>query len=193
MGTGGRHPVVAAALLCAAIIALTGAIEYWMGRVPFCKCGVLRLWSGDVWSDQNSQQVADPYTFSHVLHGVLFYGLLWLVAGRRLPVGTRLVLAVLLESSWEILENSPLIIDRYRAVTISIGYYGDSILNSLSDIVFMAIGFLLARYLPVWATVTGAIACEFVMLWWIRDNLTLNIIMLIHPLKWIKDWQMAGH
>lgn len=184
-------PTSVDALICVAIMAVTAGIEYRMGRLPFCKCGVIRLWSGDIWSDQNSQQVADPYSFTHILHGVLLYAFLWLAAGRRLSMAGRLVLAVLFESSWEILENSPVIIDRYRAVTVSLGYYGDSILNSVSDIGFMAIGFLLASRLPVRVTVAGAIAIELILLWWIRDNLTLNLIMLIHPSEAIKHWQMV--
>ena len=188
---GRKHPVTRSLLLCAAIMALTAGIEYRMGRLPFCKCGVVKLWSGDIWSEQNSQQVADPYSFTHVLHGALFYAFLWLVARRRLSVGARLVLAVLVESSWEILENSPLIIDRYRTATISLGYYGDSILNSVSDIIFTGIGFLLAWRLPARVTVIGAIAVELILLWWIRDNLTLNILMLIHPVEAIKHWQMV--
>ena len=178
-------------LICLGLMVLTAAIEYAMGRLAFFKCGVISLWSGDIWSDQNSQQLADPYSFTHVIHGVLYYALLWLLFGRRLTISTRLPLAVLIEAGWEILENSPIIIDRYRTVTISLGYYGDSIFNSLGDIVFMAAGFLLAWRLPVRVTVIGTIVTELILLWWIRDNLTLNIIMLIHPVEAIKNWQMV--
>jgi hypothetical protein len=191
MKAGSRNPIAVTTLLCAVILAIQAGIEYGMGRLPFCKCGVISLWAGDIWSDQNSQQVADPYSFTHVLHGVLLYGFLWLVARKRLSVASRLVAAVFLESDWEILENSPMIIDRYRSVTVSLGYYGDSILNSLSDVVCMAIGFLLAARLPVKVTVAGAVAIELILLWWIRDNLTLNLIMLIHPLESIKQWQVV--
>ena len=169
---------------------LTAAIEYSMGRLPFCKCGLIRLWSGNIWSNQNSQQLTDPYTFTHVLHGVAWYALLWLVLGNRVPVGIRLVLAVAIESGWEILENSSVIIDRYRTATISLDYYGDSIFNSMGDILAVVLGFALAYRLPVRVTVVGAIVVELVLLWWIRDNLTINIIMLIHPVEAIKHWQM---
>lgn len=160
-----------------------------MGRLPFCKCGIIRLWSGNIWSNQNSQQLLDPYSFTHVLHGVMWYALLWLVFRNRVPAGARMVLAVVLESGWEILENSNMMIDRYRAATISIGYYGDSILNSMGDIACVILGYTLARRLPVWVTVLGVIAVELILLFWIRDNLTINIIMLIHPIEAIKHWQ----
>src|SRR5438876_3645824 len=115
------------ALAVIAIMAFTAMIELWMGRLPFCKCGTIRLWAGNIWSNENSQQFTDPYTFTHILHGVLIYFGLWLVAGKRLSIGARLVCAVALESGWEILENTNFIIDRYRAATISLDYYGDSI------------------------------------------------------------------
>jgi hypothetical protein len=175
---------------CVAIMIATAALEYSMGRLPFCKCGTIALWSGNIWSNQNSQQLADPYTFSHILHGVLFYGVLWLALGKRASAGIRLVLAVLFESGWELLENSSFIIERYRAATISLDYYGDSIFNSMSDIVAMALGFELARRLPVRVCVIGAIVVDLFLLWWIRDNLTTNIIMLIHPIEAIKQWQL---
>ncbi len=184
-------PVIRTALAFIGMMALTAVIEYLMGRSLTYKNGPVRLWSGDIWSDQNSQQIADPYSFTHVIHGILFYGILWLLLGRRMSVSSRLLMAVFIEASWEILENSPLIINRYRAVTISLGYYGDTILNSLADILCMGPGFLLAWWLPVRVTVIGTIATELILLWWIRDNLTLNIIMLIHPIEAIKNWQMA--
>ena len=168
----------------------TAVLEYGMGRLVFCKCGSIAIWSGNIWSNQNSQQLADPYTLSHILHGVLFYGLLWLTLGKRVPVGMRLVLAVFMESGWELLENSSFIIDRYRATTISLDYYGDSILNSMGDILAMVLGFQLARFLPVRICVVGAIAVDLFLLYWIRDNLTINVIMLIHPIEAIKHWQM---
>jgi hypothetical protein len=156
----------------------------------FCKCGTIALWSGNIWNNQNSQQLTDPYTFTHVLHGVLFYGLLWLTLGKLVPSRMRLVLAVLIESGWELLENSSFIIERYRATTISLDYYGDSIFNSIGDILAMTVGFHLARRLPVRVSVVGAVVVDLFLLWWIRDNLTINIIMLIHPIDAIKQWQM---
>ena len=162
-----------------------------MGRVPICKCGYVKLWHGVVFSAENSQHISDWYTFSHIIHGFAFYGLLWLI-GRRWSVGVRLVLAVLLESGWEIFENTDFVINRYREVTISLDYYGDSVLNSVSDITAMVIGFVVASRLPVWVIIALTVALELFVAYSIRDNLTLNIIMLIYPLDSIKHWQAGG-
>jgi hypothetical protein len=174
-----------------AVMAFTAMVELWMGRLPFCKCGTIRLWAGEIWSNENSQQFADPYSFTHILHGIILYALVWTVAGTRLPVRTRLVVAVMLEAGWEMLENSSFIIERYRATTVSLGYYGDSVFNSMGDICFMMTGFALAYKLPVRVTVIGAVLVDLVLLLWIRDSLALNIIMLIHPIAAIKAWQMV--
>jgi hypothetical protein len=173
------------------MLALTAAIELWMGRLPLGPDGRFGLWEGNIWSSEQSQRFADPYSFSHVVHGLLFYGLLWLAA-RRLPLRHRFLLALLIEAGWEILENSPIVIQRYRAVTIALGYEGDSVLNSTSDILMMSLGFLLASRTRVWVSVATVVVLEVGCLIWVRDNLTLNVIMLIHPIDAIKTWQMSG-
>ena len=174
------------------LVLIAGGVLLAMGQVPICKCGYVKLWHGVVFSSENSQHLSDWYTFSHIIHGFAFYGLLWLV-GRRWPIGVRLVLAVLIESGWEIFENTDMVINRYREVTISLDYYGDSVINSMSDIVAMVLGFFAASRLPVWTTVLLTIVMELVVLYYIRDNLTLNILMLVYPLDSIKHWQSGGH
>jgi hypothetical protein len=173
------------------VLALVAGIEWAVGRSPLGPDGKFGLVEGNIWSSECSQRVADAYSFSHLAHGILFFGFLWLVA-RRWPVGTRFLIATVIEAGWELLENSPIIINRYRDSTMALGYTGDSILNSVSDIGMMALGFLLAWRLPVWATVATLVAMEVGCALWIRDNLTLNVIMLIHPIEAIKHWQMGA-
>ncbi|HXH28317.1 MAG TPA: DUF2585 family protein [Candidatus Polarisedimenticolia bacterium] len=175
-----------------AVLTLTAAVERGMGRSLLGPDARFGWWEGSIWSSENSQRVADAYSMSHIVHGILFFALLWLVA-RRVPLRRRFAVALLIEAGWEMLENSPLIIDRYRAATIAIGYVGDSVLNSCSDVVMMALGFLLASRTRVWVSVTAVVAMEIFCLLWVRDNLLLNIIMLIHPIGAIKAWQAAGH
>jgi len=175
----------------AAVCAVVAAVEFWMGRLPFGPAGRPGLWEGNIWSSEQSQRFADPYTFSHTIHGMLFYAILWLLA-RRSSVRARFIGALVLEGAWEILENSPVIINRYREATIALGYVGDSVFNSVSDIFFAALGFLFAWRARLWVTVAVILAMELGTLFLMRDNLTLNIVMLIHPIDAIKAWQMAG-
>ena len=178
-------------LVAASILLLLAVIQWLMGRTLFGPSGKFGIWEGDIWSSECSQRLADAYSFSHIGHGIVFFAILWLTA-RRLPVGTRYLIAVVIEVGWELLENSPIIINRYREATMALGYAGDSILNSMSDVVMMSVGFLLAWRLPWWGSLLLLAAMEIGCAIWVRDNLTLNVIMLIHPIDAIKEWQMAG-
>ena len=175
-------------LITLGIIVLTASYLLWIGREPICKCGYVKLWHGQVVSSENSQHISDWYTPSHIIHGFLFFGALWLVA-RRLSFGWRLAIATLVECAWEIVENSDAIIERYRTVTISLDYFGDSVLNTVCDVLAMVLGFWLASKLPVWVTVALIILFEAGTMWIIRDGLALNVLMLVYPLDSVAAWQ----
>ena len=180
-----------AALLALLILIAAAAILLAMGRNPICTCGTVDLWVGLRDSPKTSQMLADWYSLSHIVHGLLFYAALWLVA-RRWPVEWRFLAALLIESAWEVIENTPFVIDRYRETTAALGYTGDSVVNSLSDILMMCVGFLAARKLPVWAAIVLLVVLEVVPLFVIRDNLALNIWNLLAPNPAVAAWQ-AGH
>lgn len=180
-------PYIATALLTV----LMAAWLFWIGREPICTCGYVKFWHGETMSSENSQHLADWYTPSHILHGFIFYGILWLVA-RRVDIGWRLAIATAIEALWEIVENSDAIIERYREVTISLDYFGDSVVNSVADVVAMWVGWWLAGRLPVWMSVAVFFIFEGLTMWIIRDGLSLNVLMLLYPLDAVREWQAAG-
>ncbi len=178
-------------LISAGFVVLQALILLAMGHPLICTCGAIKLWHGLASSAETSQHLTDWYTYSHVIHGFGFYLLLWLIAP-RMPFSVRLAMAIGLESAWEVVENTPLVMDRYRQSALARGYLGDSIVNSVADTLAAAIGFVLARILPVWATVALVIGTELFTAYAVRDNLTLNIIQLIRPSESISKWQMGS-
>lgn len=195
MGTLAPHRPAWIAALVITVVALVVLLA--MGRPPICTCGTVDLWYGNINGPGNSQHLSDWYTPSHVIHGMLFYGLGWLLFRKGSLGGAHAArwayaLAVFLEAAWEVIENSPFVIDRYRAVTVNWGYSGDSVLNSFADIGWMSLGFWLAMRLPVKVTVALAVAAEIFTAVVVKDNLTLNVLMLVWPLDSVRAWQGAG-
>jgi Protein of unknown function (DUF2585) len=187
-----RLRLVPALAISLAIIAAAAGILLLMGRIPICGCGYIKPWHGHANDAETSQHLTDWYTYSHVLHGVIFYLLLWAVLRGRLSVAARLVIATLIEVGWEIFENSAFIIERYRTQTVARDYAGDSVINSVGDMLATVVGYLIAARLPTWIAVTLFILTEVVMLYLLRDNLILNIIMLVYPLEVIRQWQAGS-
>ena len=184
-------PLWACVSAAAAMIASAALAEHAMGRKLWGISGQAGIWSGNVESEHNSQYLFDPYTFSHITHGVLLYGLLWLVA-RKFPARVRILIAIALECVWEVVENTDMVINRYRAATISLHYYGDSIMNSMCDILACVAGLMLAYLLPARVSIVIVVLLELMLALWIRDNLALNILMLIHPIQVVRTWQRRG-
>ena len=179
-------------IVAAGLVVVQAVTLRLMGQPWICDCGTVKLWHGVVASSENSQHIADWYSLSHVVHGFVFYGLLWLALPRRVGFAARLAIAVGVEVSWELLENTDFITNRYREATISLDYFGDSVLNSVFDTLWMVAGFTLAARLPWKATAALALALELLAAWAIRDNLTLNILMLVHPTEAVRAWQAGG-
>lgn len=180
------------ALLWSLVVALGMVVVLKsLGQPWWCKCGQPNLWTSDSVSSHNSQHLVDPYSFSHFQHGLAFYLVLWLMFGKRWSRSTRALMMLGLEAAWELFENTPFTIERYRAATISLDYYGDSVLNSIGDLAACALGYLFAATVPWWGTVAVYLTIEAGMLWFIRDSLLLNIVMLVYPLESIKAWQQS--
>jgi hypothetical protein len=186
-----RIPIWGYVLISILIVVLLAVIQYFQGHVFISKSGKVFLWLSELNTSEGSQHISDWYTFSHIIHGFIFYWFFRMISRKKWPIWLCFLLALGVEVGWEILENSPLIINRYREATISLDYYGDSILNSICDVLFMALGFFLARKFPVWLTIALIVVMEIAVGYYIRDNLTLNIIMLVHPFETIKAWQSA--
>ena len=179
-----RHIVAVAALMLLGALTLSA-----MGQTLWCRGGEAYLWSGDIWTEHNSQHLADPYTFTHFLHGVLLYGLMWLLLGQRLSVAWRGVAAMAVQVGWEILENTPLVVERYRETTISLNYYGDSVGNSIGDMLACLAGFCFAAVVPLWASALALLVVDASLMLWIRDGLLLNVLMLVWPVDAVRQWQ----
>ena len=188
----GQPPIRDPLAIIAVAATITALALLSIGQPLWCDSGDLSPWSEAINSSHNSQHLADPYTLTHWLHGILLYAALWAVWGTRLSTLRRFAVAMGLETAWEIFENTSFIIDRYRVGTVSLDYYGDSILNSLGDLLACALGFGAAAALPVWGSAVAVAAVEILLLIWIRDSLLLNVLMLVRPFESIRDWQLGG-
>lgn len=183
-----RNPGPAIGILV--ILLATGLQLHRQGRLWWCACSGF-LWTSDAWGSRTSQTFLDPYSFTHILHGLMFAGLLTLLI-RGMEVRWRLFTAIAIESAWELIENTNTVIERYREATAALGYQGDTVVNSLGDIFCCGIGFMIARKLGWRRSIMLFVATELLLLIWIRDSLLLEILMLIYPLDAIKGWQL-GH
>lgn len=185
-----RH-ILWSALTLIALLTFTVYFLHSQGRFWICTCGYVKLWAGDIWNNlDNSQHLLDPYSFSHIEHGILFYWLVYLLLP-RLRLAWRFVVAMTIEAGWEMFENSSMVIQRYNETTISKGYTGDTIINSLSDLTMCALGFWLAHYLGFRRSLIVVIAIEAVMILWIHDSMIINIVMLLFPIPALRNWQMG--
>lgn len=182
-----RHAIGVGVLLAVNAIALA-----WLGQPWWCGEGDVRPWSFDIWSPHNSQHLIDPYTVTHAMHGVATYGLLWLLLRSRLTPADRGLIGVALEVVWEVVENTPMVIERYRESTMALNYYGDSVINSLGDTLAFAGGWAIAATVPVWVSAAGFVLADVGLMLWIRDGLVLNVLMLVWPVEAIREWQTAG-
>lgn len=181
-------------LAIAAVLGATALLLHAEGRLWICSCGRLHLWAGDTCSAENSQQFLDPYSFTHVLHGVVYFWLITLFVRfvlQRLRSAWQLWLAVTVASLWELFENSPAIIQRYREATAALGYQGDTVVNSMGDILCCVAGFMIAQRLGLRRSLLAFFVTEIALLLWIRDSLLLEILMLVHPVGAIKLWQLC--
>jgi hypothetical protein len=186
-----RRDWIAAGALIVALGAMAVVLAAF-GRPWWCEAGDVRLWSGDVWSRHNSQHLVDPYSITHALHGIALYGLLWTTLRRIAGPLARMSIGTGIEIAWEVVENTDTMIERYRATTISLDYYGDSIVNSVGDVFSFVLGYLGASVLPVWVSALGFLVVDGLLVLWIRDSLLLNVLMLLHPIEAVKAWQMGG-
>ena len=168
-------------------------VLYYQGRIWWCKWDTpVQIWSNDAWGTHNSQHLFDPYSFTHILHGLGFYGILYLIFRLKIPLAWLLLIAVSAESAWEVFENSKFVIERYRAATVSLEYFGDSIANSFGDVLCCIVGFLIGHKLGFWRSLMLFALIEIILIFWIHDSLLINILMLIYPIEWIKTWQTGG-